>query len=254
MKRSLDIQGHRGARGLRPENTLPGFELALDLGVDTLELDLHLTADDVVVVWHDPQLDPKKCRGATGETLRDLSIGELAEFTCDLNPDPERFPEQEAPPGGDYRIPTLASVLDLGAPTNVRFNIETKQRPHKEAPGEFETLVVELVRARGLDRRVTIQSFEHGSLWAVRAMAPEIRLAALTEGDAELAPLAQQGAAIWSPAYSVLNADRIRAAHALSLAVIPWTVNDANEMRALVELGVDGLITDRPDIAVAIRG
>ena len=245
MAQAVDIQGHRGARGLRPENTLPGFALAIGLGVDTLELDLHLTADDVVVVWHDPALDPKKCRGARNERLRDLAYEELARFSCNLNPDPKRFPDQTAPPG-DYRIPKLGDVLDLGAKTSVRFNIETKRR-------FFEHDVIAQVRERGLESRVTIQSFEHESLWTVHQLAPEISLAALTEGDVDLGPLAERGATIWSPNHKALTGAQVQAAHNLALEVVPWTVNDPDRMRELLALGVDGLITDRPDLALQLR-
>ena len=163
----LDVQGHRGARGLRPENTLPAFEAALDLGVTTLELDLHFSADDRVVVWHDPFVDPSKCRlgESTASGIPDpesaepsalavtsLSADQLAGLVCDQNPDPRRFPDQRPDPGdlsGDrYGIVTLEALFEFvfeysESPSKsdaqrenaaaVLFNIETKREPSEPA-------------------------------------------------------------------------------------------------------------------------
>ncbi len=161
----FDIQGHRGARGLKPENTLPAFETALDLGVTTLELDLHLTADDVVVVWHDPEIDSDKCglKPAAGVDAPDpdslivqgrklrvsnLTFEQLGAYQCDRNPDPALYPAQDSRPtelaGDDYGIVSLAELLDFveayagsGDKSDVQrnnahqvaFNLETKRRP-----------------------------------------------------------------------------------------------------------------------------
>ena len=277
---ALDWQGHRGARGLRPENTLPGFELALDLGVDTLELDLHLSADDQAVVWHDPIVDGSKCQGDGVSTrVRDLTSAELRSLDCRLNPDQGRFPEQEPAPGDlagdDYGIVTLSELFDFVAgyaqsadkaeelrqnAATVRFNVETKRRPDDpaaiddgfdgERPGVFEQAVVAAVIEAGLADRVSVQSFDHRSLWAVRSENPELALVALTRrGDQpDFADLAGRGASVWSPDHRSLTVELVEAAHATGLEVIPWTVNDPLEMDRLIGLGIDGIITDRPDL------
>lgn len=293
---AFDVQGHRGARGLRPENTLPAFEVALDAGVTTLELDLHYSADDQVVVWHDPVLDPAKCRlsldappdvpdpdeaSESALAIRNLTVAQLSEYTCDRNPDPGRFPDQVSAPtalaGPDYRIITLAELFSFveayagsdlktdaqqtGA-TRVEFNIETKRvrgEPRTigdgfdgTQPGPFERALLAAVEDAGVESRVIVQSFDHRSLRAIRLVDTEIRLAALTR-DPPRNPgdYAGWGASIWSPRASTLDSQLLEVAKAAGLLVIPWTVNDPGDMQNLIELGVDGLITDRPDLLLA---
>lgn len=297
---TLDVQGHRGARGLRPENTLPAFEAALDLGVSTLELDLHFTADGEVVVWHDPSIDAAKCGlrpGAPAEVapnpddpgtpaedlmISRLTLEQLGFYRCDRNPDPTRFPNQQPIPGavaGDgYAIPSLAALFGFveeyrdhpaksatqrAAAAGVKFNVETKRDPGRpdtigdgfdgSTAGGFELGILALVERFGLKDRVVVQSFDHRSLWAIHEADPGIRLAALTtRGAPDPDELASRGAAIWSPNFASLTAGSLAAAHQAGLRVIPWTVNDPDDMRRLLEWGVDGLITDRPDVLLEL--
>lgn len=292
----IDVQGHRGARGLQPENTLPGFEAALDLGVDTLELDLHFTADGQVVIWHDPIVHPDKCRLAADAAAgtpdpqsapeAELAIAgfvraDLEAFQCDRNPDPGRFPDQQAvgtPLAGDsYRIVTLNELFDFvsayavdpgktaaqqGAAASVMFNVETKRRPDEPAaindgfdgtnPGPFEQELLRVVVASGLEDRVVVQSFDHRSLRAIRSTNETIRLAALTRRNDAFSSDFATFANIWSPDSRAVSASSLEAAHAAGLQVIPWTVNEASDMSRLIDLGVDGIITDRPDILVTL--
>lgn len=289
----FDVQGHRGARGLRPENTLPSFETALDLGVTTLELDLHFSADDEVVVWHDPFVDPAKCRidldapagipdpdtaAEPSLAIRALTVDQLSWYSCDRNPDSGRFPDQVSAPtplaGADFRIVTLREVfafVDTYAVAStktdeqrelaeaVAFNVETKRvrgTPRTIGdgfdgvnPGPFELALLATIDEAGLHDRVVVQSFDHRSLRAIRTVDSDIRLAALT-GDPVADPgrYVEWGASIWSPRASTVDMDGVIAAHDAGLFVIPWTVNDPGEMQSLIELGVDGLITDRPDL------
>lgn len=292
---AVEAQGHRGARGLLPENTLPAFEAALDLGVTTLELDLHLTQDGQVVVWHDPIIGREKCRlpGAAADVpdpknpLRRIFISQqplsvVQAYQCDQNPEPDRFPEQRplAMPlaGDDYRIVTLPQLFEFVAQyaqsddkdvaqrqnaAQVRFNIETKRDPdHPEyiddgftggEVGVLETAVLQAVTAAGVHDRVIIQSFDHRSLRTIRAIDDTILLAALTSGDGDKVKVYWgYGFDIWSPNYRDLTPELLQKAHDLGLAVIPWTVNDADTMQELVDLGVDGLISDRPDILLKL--
>lgn len=281
---NFDVQGHRGARGLKPENTLPAFETALDLGVTTLELDLHYTADGVVVVWHDDTIDSEKCdvSGASdGAMISQLTLAELQHYRCDRNPDPAKYPEQDNSPttiaGDDYRIISLAQLFDFVAAyaaderktdaqrenaAQVHFNIETKRQPGNpvgindgfdgSAPGPFEQAINALVVERGLTGRVILQSFDHRSLWAMRQLNPDMRLAALSIGTTDPTLYAEQGADIWSPSANDLTPDLIERAHDAGLLVIPWTVNDPDDMRYLISIGVDGLISDRPDLLLAL--
>lgn len=254
----IDVQGHRGARGLRPENTLPGFALAAELGVTTLELDLHLTADDRLVVWHDPELSPDKCNIDAARRVRSLALAELREVVCDRNPNPARFPDQVAPAGEDFHLVDLEQVLALAPEKNLRFNVELKRVPSDPdaigddfdgvAPSTFERVLVDTVRRLGVVDRVTVQSFDHRALWAVATLEPNLELAALTEGRADLDELARRGAAVWSPSYASLSAADVERAQALGLRVVPWTVNEPSDIDQVLRLGVDGLISDRPDV------
>lgn len=284
---AFDLQAHRGGRGLWPENTLAAFSQALELGVDTLELDIGLTADDVVVVSHDGALNPSHTRGADGAWLvaegapiRSLTLAELQRHDVGRikpeTPYARQFPAQV---GGDGEtIPTLAAVFALAAArgaTTVRFNIETKidpTRPDATASPEamVDALLAEVDRA-GLARRVTIQSFDWRTLARVAERAPALPRAYLTSARGNLrdrrwttgldpaafastpalvkaAAGADAGAVTWSPSAGDVTADAVREAHALGLGVVPWTVNDPVAMARLIGLGVDGLITDRPDL------
>lgn len=295
----FDVQGHRGARGLYPENTLPAFETALDLGVTTLELDMHFTADNVVVIWHDEIIDYDKCRLADGVTedsldisndslvfssnprrISNLTLEQVQAFICDVNPDTNRFPTQinsGTPLAGDnYQIQPLDALfvfvqdyVDSDDKTEeqrrnasqVRFNIETKRQANNpsaigddfdgENAGAFELAILDIIYEHTILERVTIQSFDHRSIWAVRAVEPDISIAALTSrGRVQLSLYAEQDAQIWSPNYGELTQDLLDEAHELGLLVIPWTVNDAESMQLLIDMGVDGIITDYPDILI----
>jgi glycerophosphoryl diester phosphodiesterase len=286
---AFDLQGHRGARGLAPENTLEGFALALSIGVTTLELDLAMTRDDVLVVSHDRRLNPDHTRldgdflAAEGPPIRTLALAELQRYDVGrLRPGSAyaaAFPGQR--PVDNARIPTLAALFDQVARAgadHVRYNIETKITPTSGAetpdPEAFATAVATAIRAAGLARRASVQSFDWRTLVALKRIAPEIERVCLTaealnfdtikrrEGGpspwtagldvddlAGSVPrlVAAAGCAVWSPLYRNAKPDDIAVAKALGLKVIPWTVNERADMERLIALGVDGLITDYPD-------
>lgn len=287
---SFDLQGHRGARGLRPENTLPAFAEALRIGVTTLELDLGLTKDGVLVVGHDPRLSGNLARApdgrfvdGNGPAIFSLTLAELQGYDVGrLRPGSvyaARFPGQIGADG--VRMPRLHDVVALAERAGnrrVRFNVELKidlRDPEATAPpAAFADVLVAFVRERGLGSRVTVQSFDWRSLLRVREVAPEIERSCLTsEQPGEdtvqagmpgpkpwlggLDPQAFGGSVprlvaaaqcqVWSSDFHDLSAERIREAHALGLKVLPWTVNEPAEMERLMDLGVDGIITDYPD-------
>jgi len=286
---AFDLQGHRGARGLAPENTLEGFAHALSIGVTTLELDLAMTRDNVLVVSHDRRLNPDHTRGpdgkfldAEGPPIRTLTLAELQTYDVGrLKPGSAyaaALPEQR--PADGARIPTLAAlfgeVARAGA-DHVRFNIETKITPTSGAetpdPEAFAAAVAAAIRAAGLTARTSVQSFDWRTLTAMRSIAPEVERVCLTaealnfdtikRGEPGPSPwtagldiddfgsvphlVAAAGCAVWSPLYRNAKPDDIKAAKALGLKVIPWTVNERADMERLIALGVDGLITDYPD-------
>jgi glycerophosphoryl diester phosphodiesterase len=288
----FDLQGHRGARGLWPENTLAGFARTRALGVTTFELDCAVTRDGVVVVSHDPQPNPDHTRDALGRfldapgpaicatgyaQLQQYDVGRLKPGTAYA----AQFPQQQ--PVDGERIPRLADLFALFAGPHdrmVRFNIEAKLFPLQPAltvaPEAFVTLLLDDVQRAGLDARVIIQCFDWRVLRLVQKLVPRIITAALTDqqGDDDtvyagrpgpspwLAGLdikdfggsvprlaKASGAAVWSPNYLDLTAPALAEAHELGLSVIPWTVNEPGDMRRIVALGADGMISDRPDLS-----
>jgi glycerophosphoryl diester phosphodiesterase len=193
---AFDLQGHRGARGLAPENTIPGFETALRIGVTTLELDLAMTKDDVLVVSHDSNLNPEHTRGPDGAflkeqgaTIRSLTFDELQAYDVGRiqlgTAYAARFPTQKGADG--VRIPKLTEVFELvkrSGADHIRFNIETKLTPTSGAdtpdPETFAAALVKAIRDAGLTTRASIQSFDWRTLMAAKRIAPEIERVCLT--------------------------------------------------------------------------
>jgi glycerophosphoryl diester phosphodiesterase len=272
----LDYEGHRGCRGLRPENTIGAFERAIELGVDTLEMDVMLTADDVLVVHHDEHLNPDITRDGsawlaqTGPALRALTfdalehydVGRIAAGTAYA----ARFVDQL---GGDgVHVPKLADVIadaERKSGARIRYNIEIKTTPSKPddtaPPDRVADAIVATARDLGVLDRVIIQSFDWRGLHRVAAIAPNVPRSCLTEahipdatwtdglaiGSDVPALVAQFGCQIWSPDYTELTRAQVAEAHALHLRVLPWTVDDHDAIVRMIALGVDGVITDFPD-------
>jgi glycerophosphoryl diester phosphodiesterase len=244
------VHGHRGARAILPENTLPAFEYAIAQGVDALELDMAVTKDDVVVVSHDPVLNPPICTGPrAGVAIRQLTLAELRQYDCGGTKNPAQ-PKQKAVPG--TKIPTLDEVFALAPKGHFDFNIETKIFASKPeltpTPEKFVELVLAVVRKHNLESRVILQSFDFRTLRAMKERAPGIRLAALYEGTPkDFVTIAREaGASVISPQYPLVTAEQVKAAHAAQLQVIPWTPNSPEEWKRLVDAGVDAIITDDP--------
>ena len=281
---AFDLQGHRGARGLASENTLAGFEAALAIGVTTLELDIAISADGVPVISHDPQLNPDITRDASGrwlqargQAINRLTVAELQAWDVGrINP-ASRYAldfADQVPQDGE-RIPTLAALFErvrsLRADA-VRFNIETKLQPGSGVPSArpeiFVRTILDVVRTNGMAHRVSLQSFDWRTLQIARQLAPDIptmfltaqlpRFDTVSSGDWTLGlratdfgttadMVAAAGGKTWSPHHSNLSQAVLKRARALGVRVIPWTVNEPADMARLMDWGVDGLITDRPD-------
>lgn len=263
---AFDLQAHRGARGHAPENTLPAFATALTMGVTTLELDTGVTRDGVVVIHHDRRLNPDIARSPDGQwvhapapLIHELSFEELQRYDVGrLRPGSEyarQFREQQAHDGA--RIPRLAELFDLVKKSGydaVRFNIETKvspQAPEETLPPlEFSRALVAEIRKAGMEARASIQSFDWRTLHVVEREAPEIPTVYLTGRRGEESQPRQVHAAggrIWSPHHEAMDSAALVEARALGLKVIPWTVNEPAAVERVLDLAVDGLISDYPD-------
>lgn len=239
------VHGHRGARAVLPENTIPAFEHAIQAGADVLELDLGITKDDVVVVSHDSRVNPTICSGPQEHpAIRDLTLAELRQYDCGSKKNPA-YPKQKPVPG--TRIPTLDEVLQLAPRGKFEFNIETKMAPGID-PEHFARLVLDVVRKHKLEKRVILQSFDFRTLRAMKRLAPEIRLSALYQGaPRDFVEIAKDaGASIVSPHYTLVTKERVDKAHAAGLQVVPWTANKPENWRKLIDAGVDAIITDDP--------
>lgn len=291
----FDLEAHRGGRALLPENTLPAFANALTMGVDTLELDVGMTADGEVVVSHERHLNPDITRDpggvyitAPGTPFVKLRLAEIKTYDVgQIRPDSsyaKQFPDQRAVPG--TRIPTLGEVFALvrkSGNTRVRFNIETKIDPnHPDEtldPQGFVARLLGLIEAEGFSDRVMIQSFDWRTLQLVQQQAPTIPTVYLTlqRGSGQTVALDRAtnwtagfspadhggslpqtikaaGGAVWSPYFGDVTATLITDAHAAGLRVVVWTVNKREDMTRMIELGVDGIISDRPDLLREVAG
>ena len=291
---SFDLQGHRGARGLAPENTLPAFATALSLGVTTLELDTAITRDGAIVVSHDPLLNPDITRGPDGAWLRErgpsihsLTFAELQRYDVGrINPESRYAKTQPAQqPVDGTRIPRLAEVFALARRAGnhaMRFNIETKLSPllpgETLPPDAFTDRLLAMIYANGMGEQVTIQSFDWRTLQRAQALAPQIPTVYLSaqqawldnigvdkaEGSPWTAGIQARdhggsvprmvkaaGGYIWSPYFGDVDAAKIDEAHRLGLSVVVWTVNQPKDIERMLELKVDGIISDRPDVVRA---
>jgi glycerophosphoryl diester phosphodiesterase len=220
------VHGHRGARAVLPENTLAGFQYAIAVGADAIEMDVAATLDDVPVISHDPWL-----RGGRPK-IRELTFEDLR----------RRAPD----------IPTLEEVLALAPLGAFLFNIEIKSNPRRPAlspaPEPFAHLVLDAVLARGLADRAMVQSFDFRVLRAARRQAPQLALGALfARASADFATLARRAeASIAVPYYRLATRRRVEAAHQAGVPVYVWTVNGPFAWRRQIAAGVDAIITDDP--------
>lgn len=288
---AFDLQGHRGARGLLPENSLEGFQKAIDLGVSTLELDVGISRDGVLVIYHDRDISPLFTRDAQGQWM-DKSPGTLFSMRWEAI---SRYDIGRIRPGTTYarnfatqvprdgtRIPRLSDLFELvkkGGHSHIRFAIETKLSPlapdETPDPERFAAAVWEEIQKAGMQQRVQILSFDWRTLQVMQRLAPDVDTVYLSAQQPWLDNIGAQlghpspwtagvayaahgsvprmikaaGGRIWSAFHGDLTPPLIREAQALGLRVLVWTVNQPDQMLRFIEMGVDGLVTDRPDLA-----
>lgn len=264
----FDLQGHRGCRGLMPENSIPAFRKALELGVNTLELDLVISGDSQVVVSHEPWLSHEICLDQEGReivpererayNLFAMTYAEIRSYDCGTRPHP-RFPQQENMPVAKPRFLAVVDSADAYARQLERplprYNVEIKRVPerdgifHPEA-ATFVRLVLEAINKAGIEDRVTVQSFDVESLQLAQEQNPNLPLVLLVQNEeSPQANLDRLGfvPSGYSPYFRLVDEDLVQFCRSQNMQLIPWTVNDSSDIDQMIALGVDGLITDYPN-------
>ena len=267
----FDTQGHRGCRGLMPENTIPAMINALDLGVTTLEMDAVITKDNKVVMSHEPFFNHEITSKPDGSYVTEseekslniflMTYDEVKKYDVGIKPHP-RFPKQKKM---NVVKPLLSDLLDsvqnyvaIHKRPLPYFNIETKATPatdnvyHPE-PARFVETLMSVIKEKRIQERVIIQSFDLRTLQYLHDKYPSVKTAMLIE-DYDKRGLKDQLKAlgflptIYSPEYSLVTEDLVKSCHGQKIKVIPWTVNDKVTMDKLKALGIDGIISDYPDL------
>lgn len=272
----FDKEGHRGCRGLMPENTIPGFKKAIDIGVNTLEMDVVITKDKQVILSHEPFFNHEITTKPDGSFVEEneektlnifeMTYEETQKFDVGLKPHP-RFPKQQKMAA---HKPKLAAVIDsaeayakVKSVAPLQYNIETKTNPQTDGtyhpkPEEFVELLVAVIKEKGIEDRVIIQSFDIRTLQYLHSKYPAIKTAYLFEppSDKSLTDrLKDLGftPTIYSPDFNTLTPEVVKECKAAGIKVIPWTVNEAEKIKELKQMGVDGIISDYPDLFEQVK-
>jgi glycerophosphoryl diester phosphodiesterase len=250
------VHGHRGAPALRPENTILSFEEAIRGGADYIELDVYASRDNVLVVTHDPTINPQICQGGEARRpVRSLTLAALRRYDCGSLKHPA-FVRQQPAPGA--RIPTLDEVFDLANRyPDIRFNVEVKSsaqwKDYTPEPREYCEMVAAAIRRRKLERRVFVQSFDFRIVIEMKKIAPEFVLAALYgAGERSFVDIAREtGVKVVTPNFKLVTGQKVEKAHKAGVQIVPWTVDAPEEWDRLIRAGVDGIITNDPAALVA---
>lgn len=266
--KDIELQGHRGVRGHAPENTIPGFLKALEYNVDVLEMDVVISGDGQVVVSHEPWFNHKICSMPEGDPVEKeqedalkifgMSYDEISGYDCGLRGNPD-FPEQHKMTAGKPLLKDVFRIIEGHIEDKklspVRYNIEIKSRPMWDnvftpKPEKFAQLVYDAVNMAGMMEKTCIQSFDVRPLQRLHQINPSITLAFLvSNNDGIDKNLEDLGfiPAIYSPNHLILNEERVKVLHDKKMKVIPWTANEKQHIKRLIEWGVDGIITDYPE-------
>jgi glycerophosphoryl diester phosphodiesterase len=264
---AVDWQGHRGSRGLYPENTIGAMEEALKYPVTTLEFDVVISKDNKIIVSHEPWMSDEICLDPKGKPVKGrdnniykLTYDEIAKFDCGSKPHP-RFPQQQKISVGK---PTLEKLLETTEPllkslhrANIGYNIEIKSLPEDEKDGfqpdvkTFSDSVVRTLKGLLPESKFTIQSFDWRVLKYIHTTYPDVRLVALLEGPINVAEILKNlgfKPYVFSPYFKDLKQEHVDEFHKQGVKVVVWTVNDVADMEVLLKMKVDGIITDYPNL------
>ncbi len=269
---SFDVQGHRGCRGLMPENTIPAMLKAIDLGVNTLEMDVVFTRDNVAVLSHEPFFNHEITTRPDGSFINEaeeknfniykMTFEETQRYDVGLKPHPRFAGQQKV----SATKPSLAMLIDTAERytseknlPKLYYNIETKSTPATDnifhpAPAPFVDMLMDVVVKKQVQDRVIIQSFDIRTLQYLHKKYPKIKTALLSEADNKNSFRKQLkdlgfSPTIYSPNEALVNSNLISACHKKNIKIIPWTVNEKDKISSFKKMGTDGVITDYPDRA-----
>lgn len=264
----MDVQGHRGCRGLYPENTLPAFQKAIDLGVNTLELDLVVSKDMKVVLSHEPFMNHEIALDVSGNPISEaneksynlytMTYDSIKRYDCGSKPNP-KFPKQQKLKA--YK-PLLEEVIDLAESQNkkIQYNIEIKSLPEWDnvftpEVSEFVALVLDIIQTKGIANRVTLQSFDVRTLEEIKQVASEMKTSILIdehESIKDKLKLLSYKPEIISPYFELIDAEIVKNLQSEGFKVIPWTLNKPKEIKSMIDYKVDGIISDYPDLVLQL--
>lgn len=275
LSQPFDWQGHRGARGLLPENTIPAFTKALELGVMTLEMDTAISSDGEVVVSHEPWMNHEICLTPEGtripeadrmrHNLYKLTYEQIKAFDCGSLGHP-RFPQQQAMKAHKPLLRDVIRMAEQHVITTQRapiyYNIEIKSLPLGDnlfhpTPAVYAQKLYDVLKSEGILERAVVQSFDVRALKAIHTLDATVQLAYLVEKEVTDFEVAMSRLdftpAIYSPDQVLVTSTLIKQVHARNMRIIPWTVNTTEAMQSLVALGVDGIITDYPNLIFEVE-
>jgi len=268
---SFDKQGHRGCRGLIPENTVPAMINAIGLGVTTLEMDVCISKDNKVFLSHEPFFNHEITTLPDGGFIPEknerlfnmykMNYDSIIKYDVGLSPHP-RFPNQQKMKTVKPLLSDVFKAVKEYMMTARRpfpyYNIETKTLPERDntyhpLPGEFVELLMAVIKENQMEDFVIIQSFDFRTLQYLHKHYPNIKTAMLIEADNKSSFRKQIKdigftPTIYSPESSLVIPDLVKECHDLNMKIIPWTVNDKKEIERFKKMGVDGIITDYPNL------
>jgi glycerophosphoryl diester phosphodiesterase len=252
--KKVEIQGHRGAPGVLPENTLAAFKYAIENNIYVLELDLQITKDNQIIIYHDKSINTEICDGFS-KPIKTLSLKEVKEYDCGSKKN-IKFPNQQTVPG--EKIPTFIELINLIQTEykykNIKMNIEIKTDTSLDTDDEvynFSNTLIDILHKYNIAYDVIIQSFDIRALKDVKEIDPSIKTSYLVKDklpniDSLINTSKQLGVKIISPEYNLLDKQIVKKLQENGFEVLPWTINDTSVIKQYVEYGVDGIITDYP--------
>lgn len=268
---AFDKQGHRGCRGLMPENTIPAMVNAVGMWVTTLEMDVCISKDKKIFLSHEPFLNHEITTKPDGGFITEkeertfnlykMNYADIIKYDVGMKPHP-RFPEQQKmkavkPLLGDVFKAVKEFMMTARRPMPY-YNIETKTMPAGDGifhpkPAEFVELLMAVIKENQMEEYVIIQSFDFRTLQYLHKHYPNIKTAMLVEANnknsfRKLIKDIGFTPTIYSPESSLVIDDLVKDCHELNMKIIPWTVNDKKEIERLKKMGVDGIITDYPNL------